>query len=107
MAKNDFPVENRLVATGAGGGRRGRDARRGQGRHTHYRVWDRGQWGFAVCPEELGLGLGECLGGWAELRGDGDIQEGGDVCSLWLIQVDVWQRPTQHCQAIILQLKIN
>ena len=25
----------------------------------------------------------------------------------WLICVDVWQRPTQYCKAIILQLKIN
>ena len=25
---------------------------------------------------------------------------------LWLIHVDVWQKPTQHCKAIILQLKI-
>ena len=26
---------------------------------------------------------------------------------LWLIQVVLWQKPTQHCKAIILQLKIN
>ena len=26
---------------------------------------------------------------------------------LWLIQIDVWQKPTQHCKAIILQLKIK
>ena len=26
---------------------------------------------------------------------------------LWLIHVVVWQKPTQHCKAIILQLKIN
>ena len=26
---------------------------------------------------------------------------------LWLIHVDVWQKPTQYCKAIILQLKIN
>jgi len=26
---------------------------------------------------------------------------------LWLIHVDVWQKPIQHCKAIILQLKIN
>ena len=25
---------------------------------------------------------------------------------LWLIQVVVWQKPTQHCKATILQLKI-
>ena len=26
---------------------------------------------------------------------------------LWLIHVDVWQKPTHFCKAIILQLKIN
>ena len=26
---------------------------------------------------------------------------------LWLIHVDVWQKPTQYCKTIILQLKIN
>ena len=25
---------------------------------------------------------------------------------LWLIHVDIWQKPTQYCKAIILQLKI-
>ena len=25
---------------------------------------------------------------------------------LWLTHVDVWQKPTQYCKAIILQLKI-
>ena len=25
----------------------------------------------------------------------------------WLIHVDVWQKPTRYCKAIILQLKIN
>ena len=26
---------------------------------------------------------------------------------LWLIHVDVWQKPSQYCKAIILQLKIK
>ena len=44
--------------------------------------------------------------------GDGrEFQEGGDIrmpmVSLWLIHVDMWQKPTQYCKAIILQLKIN
>ena len=26
---------------------------------------------------------------------------------LWLIHVDVWQKPSQYCKVIILQLKIN
>ena len=35
---------------------------------------------------------------------EGSRREGSYVC-LWLIHVDVWQRPTQYCKAIILQLK--
>ena len=27
------------------------------------------------------------------------------IVDLWLIHVDVWQRLTQHCKAIIFQLK--
>ena len=34
------------------------------------------------------------------------IREGTYVY-LWLFHVDVWQKPTQFCQAIILQLKNN
>ena len=31
----------------------------------------------------------------------------GHIYNLWLIHVDVWQKPKQHCKAIILQLKIS
>ena len=31
----------------------------------------------------------------------------GTYVYLWLIHVDVWQKPKQYCKAIILQLKIN
>ena len=41
--------------------------------------------------------------GW-EVRGRFK-RERSYVC-LWLTHVDVWQKPTQHCKAIILQLKI-
>ena len=34
-------------------------------------------------------------------------QEGGLCTYLYLIDVDVWQRPTQYCKAMILLLKIN
>ena len=33
-------------------------------------------------------------------------QEGGDICIPIDVHVDVWQKPTQYCKAIILQLKI-
>ena len=31
----------------------------------------------------------------------------GTYVHLWAIHVDVWQKPTQYCKTIILQLKIN
>ena len=31
----------------------------------------------------------------------------GNVTYLGLIHVDIWQKPTQYCKIIILQLKIN
>jgi len=44
------------------------------------------------------------------LRWDGRLEGGsrgrGHVY-LWLTRVDVWQKPTQYCKAIILQLEIN
>ena len=30
---------------------------------------------------------------------------GREHISLWLIHTDVWQKPSQHCKVIILQLK--
>ena len=42
-----------------------------------------------------------CGGSWeGGSRGRGHVY-------LWLIHVDVWQKPTQYFKAIILQLKIN
>ena len=41
--------------------------------------------------------------GW---DGVGGGREGTHV-SPWLIPVDIWQKPIQYCEAIILQLKIN
>jgi len=37
----------------------------------------------------------------------GRLKREGTYVSLWMIHVDVWQIPTRHCRAIILQLKIN
>ena len=33
-------------------------------------------------------------------------QEGGDICIPIDVHVDVWQKPTQYCKAITLQLKM-
>ena len=52
--------------------------------------------------------LCDYLEGWDGVGDGREVQEGGDTyVDLWLIHVDVWQKPTQYCQAIILQLKIN
>ena len=37
----------------------------------------------------------------------GRFKREGTHIYLWLIHVDVWQRPTQYCEAIFLQLKIS
>ena len=33
------------------------------------------------------------------------LKRKGTCVYLWLVHVDIWQKPTQDCQAIILQLK--
>ena len=35
----------------------------------------------------------------------GRFKREGTYVYLWLIRGDVWQKPTQYCKAIILQLK--
>ena len=37
----------------------------------------------------------------------GKFKREGTYVHPWLIHVDVWQKPTQYCKAMILQLKIN
>ena len=40
--------------------------------------------------------------------GEREAQEKGEIyIYLWLICIVVWQKPTQLCEAIILQLKIK
>ena len=38
---------------------------------------------------------------------EGRFRREGTYVYLWLIHVEVWQKPTQYFKAIILQLKIN
>ena len=54
------------------------------------------------------------LEGWGEVGWDGmgwevegRFKREGTYVYLWLIYVNVWQKPIQYCKAIILQLKIN
>ena len=63
------------------------------------------QRGFAVWLRKLTQGL------FINLEGQDGRETGGRVkrerisVYLWLIQVDVWQKTTKFCKAIILQLK--
>ena len=64
-------------------------------------------WEVAKWCRMLSLVLCDNLEGWNGVGGGREVQEGEDMCILWLIYVDVWQKPTQHCKTIILELKIN
>ena len=35
----------------------------------------------------------------------GRLGREGTHVYLWLIHVDVWQKPAQHCKAVVLQLR--
>ena len=50
--------------------------------------------------------LCDSVEGWGAVGGRREVQEETYVY-LSLIHVEVWQKLTQHCKAIILQLKIN
>ena len=47
------------------------------------------------------------VGGWDGRWAGGVSGRDHHPLYLWLIHVDVWQKPTQCCKTIILQLKIN
>jgi len=43
--------------------------------------------------------------GWSGEGGGWGVQDGRTHVHPWLINVDVWQKPSQYCKVIILQLK--
>ena len=47
------------------------------------------------------------LEGWVGVGSGGNFKWEGAYVYLWLIHITVWQKPTQHYKAIILQLKIK
>ena len=44
---------------------------------------------------------------WDGAGGAREIGDGGDICIPSLSHLDVWQKPTQYCKVIILQIKTN
>ena len=65
------------------------------------------QWEFSVWLRKLKQGLCINLEGWSGREMGGRFKREGIYVYLWLIHVEVWQKITKFCKAIILQLKIN
>ena len=61
--------------------------------------------GICCMTKELKPGLHNNLEAW-EWEG-GKFKRKGTYVYLWLIHVDVWQKPIRYYKAIIVQLKIN
>ena len=61
------------------------------------------QWEFALWLRKLKQGLCNNLAGWDGEEDGREIQKGGVYAYLWLILVEVWQKTTKLCKAIILQ----
>ena len=50
--------------------------------------------------------LCDSLEGWGRVEVGGRFKREETYVYLWLIQVDVWQKPMQYCKVIMLQLRI-
>ena len=51
------------------------------------------------------LVLWDNLEGWGGEEDGSGLKVGGTRVQPWLIHVDVWQKPSQYCKVISLQLK--
>ena len=73
---------------------------------TNITIWKiDSQWEFAVWLRELELGLCNNLEGWYGEEEGRRVKKEGTYVYLWLIHVDVWQKPTPYCKAVILPFK--
>ena len=63
--------------------------------------WKFDAWSRAIKTSALGQPRGLGWGG----GGEKGIRDGETAVYLWLINADVWQKPSQYCKVIILQLK--
>ena len=64
------------------------------------------QWDVTIKHRESNPVLCDHLDGGMGWRWEGRSRGRGPIY-WWVIHVVVWQKPTQHCKAIILQLKVN
>ena len=49
----------------------------------------------------------DIIDGWEGVGGGREVQDRGDMYISGLNHIDVWQKLTQHCKAIIFQFKRN
>ena len=86
-------------------GRKGKDELREQCGKIHTTICKVDSWDSGNLPYESGSSnqvLCDSLEGWEV---GGRLKREGTCVYLWLIHVDVWQKPTQYCKAIILRLR--
>ena len=102
-SSGDADIGNRYADMA--GGRRGRTNRERtneeSGMETHTPYGKQPASGDLLWHGELSPVLWDNLQGW---DGDGrEVQEQGTYVHLWLMLVDIWQKPAQYCKAIIFQ----
>ena len=73
-------------------------------KHVYYQVWNRSPVQVGCMRQVLRAGAL----GWPRVMGWGGRREGGSGWGThvnpWLIHVNVWQKPLQHCKVVSLQL---
>ena len=99
-SSGEADIENRLLDT-VGKGEDGIN-RESSSKYIHYHVWNRQLSGELLCN----TGSSPWRGGMGWEMG-GRFKREGTCVPQWLIHVDIWQKPTQNCKAMIVQLKIN
>ena len=63
--------------------------------------------GFCCMIQGTQMGaLYQPTGVWKGREVEGRFKKEGTHVYLWLINVDIWQKPTQYCKAIILLLNL-
>ena len=104
-SNGETDVENRPMDKA--GGEEGEGERYGESNIQIYNTMCKtdSQWEFAIWLRELIQGLCDNLEGWDGEGMRGGFRREGAWIYLWLILVDVWQKTTKFCKAIILQLK--
>ena len=60
---------------------------------------------FAIWHRKLKPGLCDNWEGWDGVGSGRKFQEEGDILYLWLIHVNIWQKPTQYCKYPLIKNK--